>query len=130
MSHSGPGFFYFRFTYKCPWTDYTNNTSGEEHDFHSAYFAHVPREDHKKLSDWRNEKAMPAAREDIRKWYIGRNVENKGTNKPTGKVYKEFNELYIQVEGGKPIYCQKLPLHDFGQHKGQPFGRKIASPKF
>lgn len=117
MSHGGPGFLYYRWIYKSPWTNPTNGTSGTDDVFHSAVFTPVPRADHVRQTEWRKNRALPVVEQDVRNY-----LRNVNCNKE-GKKYPEFNQVHVdQQQFG---YFHKLPLHDFGSKDRESYGKQI-----
>ncbi|OQD60475.1 hypothetical protein PENPOL_c023G06749 [Penicillium polonicum] len=117
MSHGGPGFFYYRWIYKSPWTNPTNGTSGTDDVFHSAVFTPVPRAAHVRQTEWRKNRALPVVEQDVRNY-----LRNVNCNKE-GKKYLEFNQVHVHEE--QFGYFDKLPLHDFGSKKRESYGKQI-----
>ncbi|KAJ5153891.1 uncharacterized protein N7500_009330 [Penicillium coprophilum] len=117
MPHGGTGYFYYRWSYSCPWKHQTDGSSGTDDSFHSAVYTEVPREDHAAQTKWLKQCAMPVVEADTRNYCANLNCNKQG------RIYQGFNQLYVKQE--KFMYTQNLPLHDFGNKKGQEFGKPI-----
>ncbi|MCJ1423191.1 hypothetical protein MMC29_001073 [Sticta canariensis] len=115
MPHESNGYFYYRYTYHCPYTDAQGNRHIDT-NYHSAYYSPA-REDHVAQTKWLREKALPAAQADIQKFYSDANRNLKGL------VYEPFNYQYIHQEA---FWFTHTPdKHTSGPLKGLIFGREI-----
>ncbi|EAW19256.1 uncharacterized protein NFIA_092170 [Aspergillus fischeri NRRL 181] len=86
MSHKPGGYFYYRYTYMCPWTD-TAGQSGTDNTYHSAVYTPVRKQDHTAQTTWYNNTAMPAVKADIEKNFYGDADRNR-----QGRVYERYNQ--------------------------------------
>lgn len=114
MSHGGPGYYYYRCSYRCKWTNPTNNTNGESHDWAAGVFSEIKKQTHEGQKEWTINRALPSIREDIQRWY-----QAVDANKD-GKIFERFKESNIIPSNGGSKYCQSLPLKN-----GKPHGKEI-----
>lgn len=116
MSHPSTGYFYFRYTYQCPYTD----DKGErkiDNTYHSAvYTSH--RADHAAQTKWFKEEAVPAAQADIQKNFYGDANRNK-----KGYKFEPFDQRYVHQEDF--TFTTSPDKHTDGPLKGEIFGKKI-----
>lgn len=117
MPHSSGGYFYYRYTYHCPWRSNTGQT-GTENTYHSAVYTPVLKEDHRAQSEWYKHTAMPAVKADIERNFYPDADRNK-----RGITYERYNEKYVTQEDFR--YYSNLPVHTTGHLKGFPFGKEI-----
>ncbi|KAL2698202.1 hypothetical protein AAEP93_010912 [Penicillium crustosum] len=97
MSHGGPGFLYYRYTYRCPWKSKTDNMTGTEEVWHTAIYTPVTKQSHEGQTAWFKNRTMDAIEKDVTKCLAN----------------QEFG------------YREKLPPHTEGKTKGEPFGKRI-----
>ena len=115
MSHGGPGYYYLSYQFKVPY----KGTDGKTHiddTYYSAVYTAVKKQSHQGQTDWRNDKAMPAIKNDINKNFDA--YRNK-----QGKAYEPYSEKYVKTI--EFMYCETLPKHINGPLKGQAYGNEI-----
>jgi len=117
MSHSSGGYFYYRYTYACPYTDAKGNRFTDD-TYDTALYSSVPRQDHKEQTKWYKETFLPAAEADVSKNFYGDADRNK-----QGRTYDRYQSNYIREIDF--MWTDKPPRHDTGPLKGQIYGKKI-----
>jgi hypothetical protein len=117
MSHKPGGYFYYRYTYMCPWTD-TAGQSGTDNTYHSAVYTPARKQDHTAQTTWYNNTAMPAVKADIEKNFYGDADRNR-----QGRTYERYNQQYVRQE--QFMWCSKLPTHTTAGWETVPFGKQV-----
>ncbi|KAL3470442.1 hypothetical protein BJX99DRAFT_239560 [Aspergillus californicus] len=117
MSHQSGGYFYFRYSYSCPWTDTTGQT-GTDTTYASAVYSKAQREDHNAQTQWYKNKAMPAVKADIERNFYPDAVRNR-----QGRTHYQYNEHYVNSLDF--VWCKTLPTHSTGPLRLQPYGNEI-----
>ncbi|KAL5351287.1 hypothetical protein ACLOAV_003139 [Pseudogymnoascus australis] len=117
MSHKTGGYFYFRYTYQCPYTD-ADGQNLTDNNYHTAIYTAVKKQDHAAQTAWYNDIAMPAVEADIRKNFYGATDRNN-----LGMTYERYNQQYVRRLDF--AWYDTLPVHTSGPNKGHPFGKPV-----
>src|SRR3569833_898708 len=106
MSHSSGGYFYYRYTYACPYTDAKGNRFPDD-TYDTALYSSVPRQDHKEQTKWYKETFLQAAETDVtknKKRNTNKNKQRRTNNQNQTNKNREFDFLWTV----------KPPRHDTG----------------
>ncbi|KAI1770993.1 hypothetical protein F4818DRAFT_219363 [Hypoxylon cercidicola] len=117
MSHKSGGYFYYRYTYECPYTD----KDGHRHidnTYDSALYSTGRRQDHNAQTAWYRNEFLPAAEEDIKKNFYGDADRNN-----EGLTYDRFRSNFIRQINF--VWTTSPPTHDTGPLKGHIYGKEI-----
>lgn len=117
MSHGTTGYFHCAYTYEAPYTDQQGNRVLLSSPTYRAAFYSPAKKNHQAQNNWFTEKFLPAAEAHIKKNYYGDVDRNK-----KGRTYERYNQKYMVHE---LKFCEKLPVHHEGKHKGKPYGTEI-----
>ncbi|KAI1390791.1 uncharacterized protein F4822DRAFT_426636 [Hypoxylon trugodes] len=117
MSHNSGGYFYYRYTYDCPYTDANGNHHTDD-TYDTALYSPAARQDHKEQTKWYKEKFLPAAQADIEKNFYGDADRNT-----KGRKYDRYQSNFIrQIDF---MWTKTLPTHDTGPLRGYAYGKEI-----